>query len=74
MTTLDKILDEGYKYIEDYGFDYKIYGKGDLRLIYDSKLDLIVIKYPNHLLNKADDREDTDKSYYLKKNLDCDGL
>lgn len=70
MTTLDKILEEGYIYIQDYEKNgFTIYGKGDLRLLYSSKDDVIIVKYKRHTTDKVDNGEDIDK-YDIKKPMD----
>ena len=52
-TKLTDILNEGYVELFEFGFGHKavVYGRGNERLIYDEKSEVVILKYevePNH--------------------------
>jgi len=42
---LEKLVKAGYKNTEIKYSDFRVYAKGDLRVLYDLKTDRIIIKY-----------------------------
>lgn len=66
MTTLNKILEEGWICIEDYSiYKYKIYKKDNLRLLYNPESDEIIVRY--NFKDNKDNGEDMDKLKQILK-------
>lgn len=45
MKTIKELIAEGWEYVDINYAEYKIYAKGDKRLIYDTTKEEVIIKY-----------------------------